>query len=47
MLNVVEDEAADDRTWRPEAAGSEALQRANRSVQLPREVGFADIAVKN
>jgi hypothetical protein len=46
MLDVVEDEAA-DLQWQSESAGSEALQRADRSIQLPREVGFADVAVEN
>jgi hypothetical protein len=47
MLDIVEDEAADYRARRTEAAGREALQRADGPVQLPREAGFADVTVEN
>jgi hypothetical protein len=48
VLDVVENEAAYFRAWRTtHASSSEALQRAQRTMELSRQFGFANVAIEN
>ena len=46
MLDVVENKPPDFRARRTKTPCRETLQRAHGATQLPREVGFADVAVE-
>ena len=47
VLYVVKNEAAYFRAWRTQASSSEALQRAHRTMELPRQFSFANVAIEN
>lgn len=46
VINVVKDKPSNFRPRRAQLPSGQALKCAHRTIQLPREVGFADVPVE-